>query len=173
MTLPSGRLATLPAGSGAYPGLPSPARCHSMKLVRSPHSLGEADFRLQFTPKYRRDVFRETATRYGFAIHAIEFGPDHAHIFVGACKNLAVSELVRLLKGTGSRWIRQRCWSRVKSKLWGDAFWTAGYFYRSVGSTTNEAILYYLEHSQRKHWKAVDHDIYLQSKQKPITEYVT
>jgi hypothetical protein len=137
MTLPSGRLATLPAGSGAYLGIPSPARrCYSMELVRSPHSLGEANFHLQFTPKYRRDVFRdgevkkaceesfrETAARYGFAIHAIEFGPDHAHIFVGA--------------------------------------------------TTNEAIRFYLEHSQRKHWKAVDHDIYLQSKQKPITEYIT
>jgi REP element-mobilizing transposase RayT len=63
-----------------------------MELVRSPHSLGEANFHLQFTPKYRRDVFRETAARYGFAIHAVEFGSDHAHIFVGACKNLAVSE---------------------------------------------------------------------------------
>ena len=155
-----------------------------MELVRSAHSLGEANFHLQFTPKYRRDVFRdgevkktceegfrETAARYGFAVHAVEFGPDHAHIFVGACKNLAVSELARLLKGASSRWIRQRCWDRLKAKLWGDAFWTAGYFYRSVGATTNEAIKYYLEHSQRKHWKAVDHDVYLRSKQRSLSEY--
>jgi putative transposase len=156
-----------------------------MELVRSAHSLGEANFHLQFTPKYRRDVFRdgevkraceesfrETAARYGFAVHAVEFGPDHAHIFVGACKNLAVSELARLLKGASSRRLREKCWDRFRDKLWGDAFWTAGYFYRSVGATTNEAIEYYLEHSQRKHWKAVDHDVYLQSKQKPITEYI-
>ncbi len=156
-----------------------------MELVRSAHSLGEANFHLQFTPKYRRDIFRdgevkracedsfrETAARYGFAVHAIEFSPDYAPIFVGACKNLAVSELARFLKGASSRRIRQKCWSRVRAKLWGDAFWTAGYFYRSVGATTNEAIRYYLEHSQRKHWKAVDHDIYLQFKQKSLSEYV-
>ena len=113
-----------------------------------------------------------TAARYAFAIHAVEFGPEHVHIFVGACKNLAVSELVRLLKGASSRLIRERCWSRVKTKLWGDAFWTTGYFYRSVGATTNEAITYYLEHSQRKHWKAIDHGLYLQFKQRPITGYI-
>ena len=30
-----------------------------MELVRSAHSLGEANFHLQFTPKYRCDVFRD------------------------------------------------------------------------------------------------------------------
>ena len=50
----------LPEHSGAYPGFPSPARrCYEMELVRSAHSLGEANFHLQFTPKYRRDVFRD------------------------------------------------------------------------------------------------------------------
>jgi putative transposase len=155
-----------------------------MELVRSAHSLGEANFHFQFTPKYRRDVFRdgevkrvcevsfrETAARYGFAVHAVEFGPDHAHIFVGACKNLAVSVLARLLKGASSRRLRMQCWDRIHGKLWGDSFWSDGYFYRSVGATTNEAIKYYLEHSQRKHWEAVDYHIYLQSKQKMLSDY--
>jgi len=156
-----------------------------MELVRSAHSLGEANFHLQFTPKYRRDVFRdgevkrvceesfhETAARYGFAIHTVEFGPEHAHIFVGACKNMAVSELARLLKGASSRRVRAQCWGRICGKLWGDSFWSDGYFYRSVGATTNEAIEYYIQNSQRKHWKAVDHDLYIQSKQKPLTQYL-
>ena len=155
-----------------------------IELVRSAHSLGEANFHMQFTPKYRRDVFRdgevrmvceesfrETAARYGFAVHAIEFGPEHVHVFVGACKNLAVSELARLLKGASSRRLRSQCWDRFRGKLWGDSFWTDGYFYRSVGATTNEAIKYYLEHSQRKHWEAIDYHIYLQSKQRSLNEY--
>ena len=33
-----------------------------------------------------------------------------------------------------------------------------GYFYRSVGSTTAEAVQYYLEHSQRKHWTQYDYE---------------
>jgi putative transposase len=156
-----------------------------MELIRTAHSLGEANFHLQFTPKYRRDVFRddavrhtceqsfrETAARYGFAIHAVEFGPDHAHVFVGACKNLSVSELARLLKGASARRLRQQCLDRFSGKLWGDSFWSGGYFYRSVGATTYAAIRYYLETSQRKHWKAVDYEVYLQSKQKSLKEYV-
>ena len=27
-----------------------------------------------------------------------------------------------------------------------------GYFYRRIGSTTTDAVQYYIEHSQRKHW---------------------
>jgi putative transposase len=156
-----------------------------IELIRSAHSLGEANFHLQFTPKYRRDVFRdsevrrvceasfrETAARYGFAVHAVEFGPDHVHLFVGACKNLSVSELARLLKGASARRLRSQCWGRIRSKLWGASFWTGGYFYRSVGATTNEAIRFYLEHSQRKHWTAVDHQTYLHSKQQRLNNYL-
>ena len=156
-----------------------------IELVRSAHSLGEANFHFQFTPKYRRDVFRdgevkrvcedsfrETAARYDFAVHAVEFGPEHAHIFVGACKNRSVSELARLLKGASSRRLRLECWDRLCGKLWGDSFWSDGYFYRSVGATTNEAIEFYIQNSQRKHWRAVDHDLYIQSKQKPLTQYL-
>jgi hypothetical protein len=60
----------------------------------------------------------------------------------------------------------------VPTEAMGDAFWTAGYFYRSVGATTNEAIQYYLEHSQRKHSMAVDYHTYLHSKQQRLNNYL-
>ena len=142
-----------------------------MELMRGHHSVGEANLHLQFTPKYRRDVFRdklvrrvceesfrETAGKLGIVIHALEFGPEHIHIFVGACKNYSVAEVVRRLKGASSRRVRQECWNRVKSKLWGEAFWTGGYFYRSVGSVTSESVQYYIEMSQGKHWTALDYE---------------
>ena len=44
----------------------------------------------------------------------------------------------------------------MRSKLWGDSFWSDGYFYRSVGSTTAEAVQYYVQNSQRKHWMQYD-----------------
>ena len=153
-----------------------------MELMKSHHSVGEANLHLQFTPKYRRDVFRdgvvkktceesfrETAEKLGLVIHALAFGPDHVHVFVGACKNHSVAEVVRHLKGASSRRIRQECWGRVKSKLWGEAFWTGGYFYRSVGSTTNEAIQYYVERSQAKHWTVLDYEEYKHRKDKQTT----
>lgn len=158
-----------------------------MEMVRGHHSVGEANLHLQFTPKYRRDVFRdevvkevyeesfrETAKKLGPVIHALAFGPDHVHVFVGACKNHSVAETVRRLKGASSRRIRQECWDRVKSKLWGKFFWSGGYFYRSVGSTTDEAIQYYIERSQEKQWTALDYEEYERRKgtQAGITQFV-
>jgi putative transposase len=144
-----------------------------MELMRGHHSVGEAKLHLQFTPKYRRDVFRDravrqvgeasfrgTAERLGVVVYALAFGPDHVHVFVGACRNHSVAEIVRRLKGASSRRVRQTCRDRMQRKLWGDAFWSGGYFYRSVGSTTGEAIQYYVQHSQQKHWTALDYDEY-------------
>ncbi|KXA90063.1 hypothetical protein AKJ62_01775 [candidate division MSBL1 archaeon SCGC-AAA259D14] len=159
-----------------------------MEMVRGHHSVGESNLHLQFTPKYRRDIFRdevvkevceesfrETADKLGLVIHSLAFGPDHVHVFVGACKNHSVAETVRRLKGASSRRIRQECGDRVKSKLWGKAFWSGGYFYRSVGSTTDEAIQYYVERSQGKHWTALDHEEYKQRKetQTVITQFAS
>jgi REP element-mobilizing transposase RayT len=52
----------------------------------------------------------------------------------------------------------KRLWERVKGKLWSDSFWSDGYFYRSIGSTTMDAVQYYIEHSQRRHWMSHDHE---------------
>ena len=148
----------------------------------SRHAVGGANFHLQFTPKYRRDVFRDeaikraceesfrkTAKELGLVINALAFGPEHVHIFLGACKNYSVAEIAKRFKGASSRRIRKECWDRVKSKLWGEAFWSGGYFYRSVGSTTSESIQYYIERSQGKHWTALDYEEYEHRKEKQTT----
>ena len=153
-----------------------------VQLMRGNHSVGEANLHLQFTPKYRRDIFvdtlvkmaceesfRETAEELGLVIHALAFGPDHVHIFLGACRNQSVAEVVKRLKGASSRRVRRECWERIRPKLWGEAFWSGGYFYRSVGSTTGEAIQYYIERSQGKHWTALDYEEYRHRKNTQTT----
>jgi len=37
-------------------------------------------------------------------------------------------------------------------KLWGDKFWSAGYFYRTVGAVNSDTIKHYVEESQGKHF---------------------
>ena len=136
-----------------------------MQLVSVGSSLGESNFHLQFTPKFRRDVFldeevravcresfRQVCEDLRIGMEACEFGPDHVHVFVSRCKNYSVPEIARRLKGASSRRIRLELWDRVRDKLWGEEFWSGGYFYRSIGSTTTDAVRYYIEHSQRKHW---------------------
>ena len=136
-----------------------------MKLVSVGSSIGESNFHFVFTPKYRRDVFvdgkvreaclesfAETCYRLGVKMEACEFGPDHVHLFVSGCRKYSVPYMAQMFKGASSRKIRAELWDNVRDKLWGDSFWSDGYFYRSVGSTTAEAVQYYVENSQRKHW---------------------
>lgn len=86
-----------------------------VRLARTKHSFGGSNFHLQFTPKYRRLVFesadvQETlrnalmnkAKRMGIRIEAMEFGPDHIHIFITECKNYSASKLVGQFKGYSS-----------------------------------------------------------------------
>jgi len=142
-----------------------------MQLVSVGSSRGESNFHLIFTPKYRRDVFVDAEVRamclesfahtcyeLGIRMEACEFGQDHVHLFVSHCKNYCVPQMVQRFKGASSRRIRLELWEHVKGKLWGDSFWSDGYFYRSVGSTTAEAVQYYVQNSQRKHWVAQDYE---------------
>ncbi len=134
-----------------------------MQLVSVGSSRGESNFHVVFTPKYRRDVFADDEVRRAclesfaqtccelrIGLEACEFGPDHVHLFVSGCRNYSVPYMVQRLKGASSHRIRHELWERVKVKLWGDSFWSDGYFYRSIGSTTTYAVRYYIAHSQRR-----------------------
>ena len=172
---------------GPVRGSLAPTSVWIMQLVSLGSSRGESNFHLIFTPKYRQDVFvdgevkrmcvesfAKTCGKLGVGLEACEFGPDHVHVFVSRCKNYGVPYLVQRFKGASSHMIRRKLWSRVKSKLWGDSFWSDGYFYRSVGSTTSEAVQYYIQNSPRKHYAKPDYEetkIKQKPKQTKLTDY--
>ena len=135
------------------------------------HAVGEFNYHIQITPAYRRKVMDDdtvdklvkayiTAKLEELKIRIVTMrgGREHLHIFVADCKNIAPSELVRQLKGFSSFMMRKNHWNLFRHLLWGNKFWSEGYFCRSIGSTTTEAVEYYIEHSQDKHW--VDYEVY-------------
>lgn len=137
------------------------------------HAVGEFNYHIQITPAYRREVMESSVVdklvkayitakldELKVRVAAIRGGPDHLHIFVKDCKNIAPCELIRQLKGFSSRMMRKNHWNLFRSLLWGEKFWSEGYFCRSIGATTTEAVEYYIEHSQDKHW--VDYEEYQQ-----------
>jgi putative transposase len=143
------------------------------RLARSRHSFGGCNYHLQFTPKYRRVVFEhpevqavcrraimEKAARLNVTVGALEFGPEHIHVFVKDCKNFSVSYLAGQLKGYSAYVVRRECWDIVKKYLWGDHFWTPGYFYESVGRVTDDMVKFYIERQQRKHWQGDDYEYF-------------
>jgi putative transposase len=144
---------------------------------------------LQFTPAYRRDIFYDAvlikfcrlefqriAQKLGVSIVACAFGPNHTHVFISGWKNYAIAYLANRFKGGSSHYLRNNFWERVKTKLWGDKFWTEGYFAETVGRITTRKMEHYIERQQSKHWAGKDYKIYLETHENPepqtyLTDY--
>ena len=155
-----------------------------IELVRTASSVGEINLHLQLTPAYRRQIFcdektreltkiyfMEKAKKLNVIISAMDFGPDHAHLFITNWKHLSLEKLVNELKGFTSYMMRKFHKDLFRNLLWGKKFWSEGYFYRTVGVVTKDAVKYYVEHSQKKHWKAVDYQYYKDKQQKLLIAY--
>ena len=142
-----------------------------MELKHNKHSVGEASFHIVFNPKYRHGifayvqllkfckiVFEALATKYNITIRALEIMSNHVHLFVSIPSTLSVSQVVKYFKGISSRkmflafpWLR--IYEAGKERFWGGHFWSRGYFYRSVGSTTDKAGEFYIKVTQNRHLK--------------------
>lgn len=139
-----------------------------VKLMKYNHCVGESNLHLQFTPKYRKKIFKDKgvlaecehefkqiADELKIQLAGMGLGPDHAHIFVSGWKNYSIADLARRFKGISSRHIRQKYPVRLRVQgLYGDSMWSDGYFHRTVGAVTNETMLKYINESQQKHWHA-------------------
>ena len=99
------------------------------------------------------------ADEKGFEIMEIEADKDHIHLLARYSPKYSALQLVRLLKqiSTFRLWRTNGNYQFLKRHFWKEqTFWSDGYFYRSVGSTTAEAVQYYVQHSQRKRWTQYD-----------------
>ena len=132
---------------------------------RTGHCMGEANWHLQFTPAYRRAIFAdpltrelttayllEAAARLGVHVAAINYGPDHVHLFLEETRKVSVADAVRHLKGYSSYQMRTAHRALFSHLLWGTKFWSGGYFYQTVGTITADTVKTYITHSQQKHW---------------------
>ena len=135
-----------------------------IELVRTTSRVGEINLHLQLTPAYRRPIFADEQTRdlvkiyfmeeakkLGVIISAMDFGPDHAHLFITNWKHCSLEKLANGLKGFTSYMMRKFHWDLFRNLLWGKKFWSAGYFYRTVGVVTKDAVKYYDRRTQENY----------------------
>jgi putative transposase len=136
------------------------------ELRASGHTVGETNLHIQLTPAYRQDIFtdplvRELTIAYVYQrakemkidLVAVECGPDHLHAFVKNWKNWKIPVLVGQLKAYSSRMMRKGHKYMFEDKLWGQKFWSAGYFHRTVGAVNAETVKHYIQEGQKKHWR--------------------
>jgi putative transposase len=70
---------------------------------------------------------------------------DHVHMHIEYPTRLAISELMKRLKGRTSR-LLQTEFPQLQKQYWGKHFWAIGYGAWSTGNITDEIIEKYLEH---------------------------
>jgi REP-associated tyrosine transposase len=116
-------------------------------------------YHVLFCPKYRRKVLvspiderlqtiiLETVEKWGQEVIELEVMPDHVHLLLGCDPRFGIHRLVRYIKGTSSRLLRQE-FPQLKRRL--PSLWTHNYFVATVGGVTLETLKRYVEGQKGK-----------------------
>lgn len=107
--------------------------------------------------KYRRKVLtpeisnrlyqivQQIADEKGFSVIECRAGEgDHVHCFVSAPPKISVTQIVKYLKGISGN-VLLREYPSIRDSLWKGQLWNGSYFCETVGSTSEDAILNYIE----------------------------
>jgi len=114
-------------------------RYHLVWSTKYRYKVLQGDIRLRV-----RDILRQVCAQNGVEIIKGVLSADHVHMFVSIPPKLAVSDLMRLMKGRSSMLV-QRQFPQLKKRYWGKRFWGRGYFSTTNGAITQDIVLQYLE----------------------------
>ena len=127
-----------------------------MQYDKGKHCVFYHRYHLVWSTKYRykllrgdlqvrvRDIVRQVCAENGVEILKGVVSSDHVHVFVSIPPKLAVSDLMRRIKGrTAFKLFRE--FPKLKKRYWGCHFWGKGYFSTTNGAITEDVVLQYLE----------------------------
>ena len=122
----------------------------------STHAVYSLHAHVVFAPKYRRHVLTErvfavlrtswlaTCAVLGASLVEANCEGDHCHLLLAYPPRVALSALVRGLKGASSRRVRAMRFPEVTRCLWGRHFWSASYCVVSCGGAPLAVIAEYV-----------------------------
>lgn len=132
---------------------------------------------LVFSPKGRENVIpvkhKEELQKYTTGIiqnrrHkllAINYMPDHVHIFIGYQPSQALPELLRDIKANTSKFINEKKW------LPGKFQWQEGYGAFSYGHSQINDVIHYVNTQEEHHKRVLFNEEYLRLLEKFDVEY--
>ncbi len=133
----------------------------SRNYRKTSHSKYDLKVHLIWVTKYRykvlvgtvtariRDLIRQTCDALDVQIIRGHVGVDHVHLYVSYPPQLAVTELVKSIKGRASRRIQEE-FPQLGKQYWGKHFWAIGYAAFSAGDITDEMIREYIKNHEGK-----------------------
>ena len=101
--------------------------------------------------QFLKDPVQEIARDKGFTVHLFEAGEmDHIHCFVSAPPKMAITDIVKYLKGITGRKLFE-VYPDLRQKLWKGQLWNHSYYVETVGSVSEDAIRKYIENQSKSY----------------------
>lgn len=95
--------------------------------------------------EYLCEIIQNIGTEKGFSVVEIKVGDaDHVHCFVKAPPKLSITHIVKYLKGISGRLLFEK-YPSLRDNLWKGHLWNGSYFVETIGSTSEDNILWYIE----------------------------
>jgi putative transposase len=77
-------------------------------------------------------------------IHEIKILPDHVHLLIQIQPRNSLAYTMHILQGGTSKKLREE-FPALEEFLWGDSFWSDGYFAESVGAFSESTVRKYIK----------------------------
>ena len=131
--------------------------CMKNKYTHARTCVYNINYHIVWCVKYRRKVLsadisnrliellKAVGNEKGFSVVECKVSEnDHVHCFVSAPPKISVTQIVKYLKGiSGNQLFRE--YPQLRKSLWKGQLWNGSYFCETIGSTSEENILRYIE----------------------------
>lgn len=122
-------------------------------------------YHLVWVTKYREKAFneqirkalkvkiKEIADSRDYTIEAIEVMPNHVHVLLSAKPRVAITVIMKTLKGITGKWLFNTYPDEMNKHFWHGHVWSHSYYVGSVGSTTEAIIKHYIDTQHERPFK--------------------
>ena len=111
-------------------------------------------------PKQHKEALHQYITRIithkAQTVIQINSMPDHLHIFVGINPDVAISDLVRDIKASSSKWINEKRWFAGRFE------WQTGFGAFSYAHSQLDTVVHYIKNQEAHHLRRTFREEYLE-----------
>ena len=100
-----------------------------------------------------KDKIKEIAKDRDYTVEAIKVMPNHVHILISAKPKVAVTVMVKTLKGITGKWLFNTYPDEMNKYFWHGHIWSHSYYVGSVGNTTEAVIKHYIDTQHERPFK--------------------
>ena len=131
--------------------------CMGNKYIHARTCVYNINYHIVWCVKYRINVLtpqicgrlyqlvNEIGEKKGFTVVECKVGEgDHIHCFISAPPKISVTQIVKYLKGISGNTLLKE-FPEIRKSLWKGQLWNGSYFCETIGSTSKENILRYIE----------------------------